>query len=138
MQIPIMKKAIIPILTAAISMTLFTACHHDSLENRAERDARDYTERYCPTPFTDNQRTDSITFTRADKTFHYFYTLRDEADNAEIINQHKASLKQALQDDLDKNTQSKAYKDAGFRFHYVFRSGKTAKVLFEQTLKGKH
>ena len=77
-----MKKAIIPILTAAISMTLFTACHHDSLEDRAERDARDYTERYCPTPFTDNQRTDSITFTRADKTFHYFYTLRDEADTA--------------------------------------------------------
>ena len=36
-----MKKAIIPILTAAISMTLFTACHHDSLEDRAERDARD-------------------------------------------------------------------------------------------------
>ena len=96
------------------------------------------TERYCTTPFTANQRTDSITFTRTDKTFHYFYTLRDEADNAEIINQHKASLKQALQDDLDKNTQSKAYKDAGFRFHYVFRSGKTAKVLFEQTLKGKH
>ena len=87
-----MKKAIIPILTAAISMTLFTACHHDSLEDRAERDARDYTERYCPTPFTDNQRTDSITFTRADKTFHYFYTLRDEADNAEIINQHKATM----------------------------------------------
>lgn len=67
-----MKKAIIPILTAAISVTLFTACHHDSLEDRAERDARDYTERYCPTPFTDNQRTDSITFTRTDKTFHYF------------------------------------------------------------------
>ena len=50
MQIPIMKKAIIPILTAAISMTLFTACHHDSLEDRAERDARTTQSATAPLP----------------------------------------------------------------------------------------
>ena len=129
-----MKKTILPLLLTLVGLA---SCHHDTLEDRAEKDVTEYTKRYCPTPFTDNQRTDSITFTRADKTFHYYYTLRNVADNPEIIRQNKAKLTHALQEDLDKSTQSKAYKDAGFRFHYVFRSASTGKTLLEQKLKGK-
>ena len=115
-----MKKNILTIALALAGLAVLSSCHHNTLEDRAEKDASEYTRRYCPTPFTDNQRTDSITFTRADKTFHYYYTLRH-----------------ALQADLDKGTQNKAYKDAGFRFHYVFRSATTGKTLLEQKLKGK-
>lgn len=132
-----MKKTILPLILALASLASLTSCHHDTLEDRAEKEVNEYTKRYCPTPFTDNQRTDSITFTRADKTFHYYYTLRDVADNPEIIRQNKARLTHALQEDLDKSTQSKAYKDAGFRFHYVFRSASTGKTLLEKKLKGK-
>ena len=120
-----MKKTILSLLLAFSGLTSFTSCHHDTLEDRAEKEATDYTSRYCPTPFTDNQRTDSVTFTRADRTFHYYYTLRDVADNPEL----------SLQD-LNKSTQSKVYKDAGFTFHYVFRSATTGKTLLEQKLKG--
>ncbi len=132
-----MKKTIRPLLLALAGVACLTSCHHDTLEDRAEKEVTEYTKRYCPTPFTDNQRTDSITFTRANKTFHSYYTLRDVADNPEIIRQNKAQLTRALQDDLDKSTQNKAYKDAGFTFHYVFRSASTGKTLFEQKLMGK-
>lgn len=132
-----MKKAYILTSVATACLLALTACHHDSLEDRAEHEVADYTQRYCPTPYASNQRTDSITFTRSSHTFHFNYTLRDVADNPEIISQNKAKLKQALQEDLDKSTQNKTYKEAGYRFHYVFRSQKTGKVLFEQTLVGK-
>ena len=132
-----MKKNILTIALALAGLAVLSSCHHNTLEDRAEKDASEYTRRYCPTPFTDNQRTDSITFTRADKTFHYYYTLRDAADNPEIIRQNKGKLIHALQADLDKGTQNKAYKDAGFRFHYVFRSATPGKTLLEQKLTGK-
>lgn len=132
-----MKKRILAIILATTGLVALTSCHHDTLEDRAEKDATEYTKRYCPTPFADNQRTDSISFTRSDKTFHYYYTLRDAADNPEIIRQNKAKLERALQEELNNSTQSKAYKDAGFCFHYVFRSASTGKVLLEQKLKGK-
>ena len=131
-----MKKTILSLLLAFSGLTSFTSCHHDTLEDRAEKEATDYTSRYCPTPFTDNQRTDSVTFTRADRTFHYYYTLRDVADNPELILQNKSKLAHALQEDLNTSTQSKVYKDAGFTFHYVFRSATTGKTLLEQKLKG--
>ncbi len=130
-----MKK--VTLLALAVATSLLTACHHDTLEDRAEREVTEYTERYCPTPYANNQRTDSITFSRTDKTFHFYYTLRDIADDPALISQNKGKLKQALQQDLDNSTQSKTYKEAGYRFHYVFRSAKTGKLLFEQTLKGK-
>ncbi len=132
-----MKKITAPLVIAALTMTALTSCHHSSLEDRAEQEANDYTSRYCPTPYTDNQRTDSIAFSRADRTFHYYYTLRGNADNTEIIEQNKDKLKQVLQEELNGNTKSKAYKDAGFRFHYVFRSATTGRTLYEQVLKGK-
>ncbi len=132
-----MKKLILSLILAVIGLTALTSCHHDTLEDRAEKDVTEFTKRYCPTPYADNQRTDSITFTRTDKTFHYYYTLRDVADNPEVIRQNKGKLVHALQEDLNKSTQSKAYKEAGFRFHYVFRSATTGKVLLEQKLKGK-
>lgn len=132
-----MKKTILPLFLTIAGVACLTACHHDTLEDRAEKEATEFTKRYCPTPFTDNQRTDSVTFTRADKSFHYYYTLRDVADNVEIIKQNKAQLIRALQEELDKNTQSKSYKEAGFTFHYVFRSATTGKTLLEQKLKGK-
>ena len=38
------------IFCAAIAATLLLTSCHDSLEDRAEKEAKKYTERYCPTP----------------------------------------------------------------------------------------
>lgn len=127
------------LLTATLAAYLFlsTACNHSSLEDRAEKDAKDFTERYCPTPVQQMQRTDSITFDRSTHTFKYYYTLTNAADNADNVNKVKHKLKPALLKDLKDNTNNKLYKKEAYNFHYIFRSESSKKVLYELVLTAK-
>ena len=117
-----MKKFLI----AAIVIASMSSCHHDSLEDRAEKLTKDYTERYCPTPVQNMQRTDSIT-----------YTLSGKADDAKIIAKNKGKLNKELLRQLKDNTSYKVFKEAGFNFHYVFRSQANGKVLLESNFTKK-
>lgn len=114
-----------------------TACSHTSLEDRAEQEARDFTERYCPTPVQNLQRTDSVTFDKASHTFKYHYTLTGAADNIEAINKVRDQLRPALLKDLVGNTQSKVFKEEGYSFQYIYRSATSKKVLYELVLTAK-
>lgn len=76
-----MKKTLI----LALATLALTSCHRTNLEDLAAKTAEEYTERYCPTPFEDNQRTDSVGFDRATHTFSYYYTLSGKIDNPEIL-----------------------------------------------------
>ena len=125
------------IILATIFAVALTACHHDTLDDRAEQITKDYTERYCPTPVQYMQRTDSLTFTRATHTFNFYYTLSDKADNAEVINQQKGKIVKELLRQLKDNTSYKVFKEAGSNFHYVFRSASTKAVLLESTFTKK-
>lgn len=113
---------------------LLTSCH-DSLEDRAEKEAKKYTERYCPTPVRDNQRTDSLTFDRKTHTYNYYYTLVGPADNPDAINQNKAKLTKMLVQGVKNDTRMQTYKEAGFKFHFIYRSESTGKVLLDFTVK---
>ena len=108
------------IFCAAIAATLLMTSCHDSLEDRAEKEAKKYTERYCPTPVRDNQRTD---------------TLVGPADNPEVINQNKAKLTNMLVQGVKNDTRMQTYKEAGFKFHLIYRSASTGKVLLDFTVK---
>lgn len=133
-----MKRLFHVIALSAYVCTMLTACHHASLADRAEKEVKDYTERYCPTPMVENQRTDSVTFTRSTNTINYYYTLGGTADNAELFARFMPKLTKVVLQQLKDNTQIRAYKAAGFNFHYVFRSEKTGKVLLEKTFTKKH
>jgi len=124
------------ILLTALSVCLF-ACQHASLEDRAESYTKDYTERFCPTPVQDMQRTDSLTFDRSSHTFNYYFTLVDKADNADIIKVKRKEITDALLKQLKENTSAKLYKDEGYNFHYVFRSGSKGNILLEHTFTSK-
>lgn len=123
------------IFCAAIAATLLMTSCHDSLEDRAEKEAKKYTERYCPTPVRDNQRTDSLTFDRKTHTYNYYYTLVGPADNPEAINQNKAKLTKMLVQGVKNDTRMQTYKEAGFKFHFIYRSESTGKVLLDFTVK---
>ena len=75
-----MKKIIILL----VGVAMLTACH-ESLEERAEREAKEFTEKNCPTPVRENTRTDSLTYDKESRTIGYWYTLCGQADNAEAI-----------------------------------------------------
>lgn len=130
-----MNKRIIFGLAWAIAA--FSSCHRDSLEDRAEKMAKDFTQRYCPTPVTNLQRTDSVCFDKTHRTMNYYYTLVGQADNEDVVQKSTSQLRQALKKQLKSDTQIKAFVEAGFLFRYVYRSEKTGKVLFDETINGK-
>lgn len=127
-------KSLFHVLTvSAFVCTVLCGCHHDSLADRAEKEVKDYTERYCPTPMVNGQRTDSLTFSRATNTITYYYTIGGKIDDEQIFKQYRQKLTKVLRQQLKDNTQIRAYKEAGFNFHYVFHSEKSGKVLLEST-----
>ncbi len=59
-----MKKKLIYI---GIFASLLVSCT-ESLEDKAAREAKEYTEKYCPTPYVNDSRTDSAAFDKNTKT----------------------------------------------------------------------
>ena len=107
----------------------FSACQ-ESLEDRCERDAKDYTRKHCPTAIDQNTIIDSLTFDRATHTIHYYYKLTGIDDEEKMLADVHAvnELKQGLKN----STAVKTYKDAKYRFAYTYRSSKNPqKILLD-------
>lgn len=119
------------ILFSAIA--LLFACQ-ESMEDRAEREAKEYTKRMCPTPIYNDTRTDSVTFDKLTKTYTYhcsFFNLLDDSAN---FNRVKDQVHELMLKELVEATNIKAYKDAGFNFEYVCRSAKNPKLILYRDL----
>lgn len=112
---------------------LFSSCW-ESLEDRAERESREYTLKFCPTPPENGVISDSLVFDKKTKTQYYYITFTGDIDNAEAIAMHMDKLKQGLCEQVRSNPRNQAYKDAGFNFAYVCRSQKTGKVILNFTV----
>jgi ADP-ribose pyrophosphatase YjhB (NUDIX family) len=125
-----MKKIIILLIGACFMVS----CRHESLEDRAAREAKEYTEKYCPTPIENYTRTDSIVFDKNTRTYYYFCTLTDKMDDSAIITAKAKSIRTALATGIAKDTKTKAYKDAGFNFAYVLHSQKRPQQILFQAL----
>ena len=110
----------------AIITLIFTACQ-ESLEDRCERDAKEYTRKQCPATIDKYTIIDSLTFERATHTIHYYYRLTGAADEAQMIKEIDAvnTLKQTLKN----STSVKTYKDKKYRFAYTYRSAKDPKKI---------
>ena len=121
-----MKKYL---LFAVASLALMCSCHHDTIEDRAEREAKDYTDKFCPTPYTNDVRTDSLTFDKSSKTFTYYCRLRGLIDNPKVIAENETKLKTAIRENFSNDTGTKIYKDAKFNFIYILRSDNDPKTI---------
>lgn len=113
------------LLTSAI---IFAACQ-ESLEEKADRDAKDYTRKYCPTPVINHTRTDSVTFNKTKKLYTYHMTFVDELDDKELIDANKDKIEQMLLSGIRESTSMKIYLEAGFKFQYICRSEKNPKDI---------
>ena len=103
-----------------ISSSLFLlACGHESLEDRASREASEFT------------RTDSVVFYKSTRTYTYYCSFSGMFDNSRIINKVHAKIREGLSKGIIDNTNLKVYKEAGFNFEYVCHSTQSPKkVLF--------
>lgn len=128
-----MKKTVLAIGVVAMLM----ACH-EGIEERAAREAREYTERFCPTPVQNFTRTDSVVFYKDTKTYTYYCSVVDRMDDEAIIKANQANLQSGLLASIKQNTNIVVYKKANFNFAYVLHSSaQPQKVLFKATYSPK-
>ena len=126
-----MKKAIYTLFLAS----LVVSCT-ESLEDKAVREAKEYTEKYCPTPYVNDSRTDSATFDKSTKTYVYYISLRNKADNKQVIEANKNKLHKIQKEALDNNPGLKKYKEEHFTFRFVYHSAKNPKeILLDDVFK---
>lgn len=125
-------KKIVYTMTA---LALLASCT-ESLEDKAAREAKEYTEKVCPTPFINDGRTDSASFDKNTRTYTYYMLLRGKADNAILIRNNKKKLHDIQKESLDNNPGLKKYKEAHFSFRFIYRSAKNPKeILLDDTFK---
>lgn len=127
------KKYLISIILS-IPFLLYSCA--ESMEERAAREAKDYTRKFCPTPFINNIRTDSITFNERTKTYTYYCTFGNILDNPEIIEANRSKIEKILMASIQESTSMKPYIEAGFHFKYICRSEKNSdKTLIETAIQ---
>ena len=118
-------------LLVIFSCLFLLACGHESLEDRASREALEFTKKYCPTPVSNNTRTDSVVFYKSTKTYTYYCSFFGMFDDSNVINRVSVKIREGLSKGIIDNTNLKVYKDAGFNFEYVcFSTQFPKKVLF--------
>lgn len=94
----------------------------ESLADKSEREAVEYTRKKCPARIDKNTTIDSLVFDKRTLTMHYYYTMSGNGDNPELLRQVDA--RQVLLDKVRNSTSLKKYKDAGFNFAYIYFSEK--------------
>lgn len=117
--------------------TVFLCGCTENVADQAERQAKDFTRKMCPTPYINDERTDSVVFTKDGNVYTYYKRLRGKADNEKIINKLRTQLRSRLLDDLKNDLPSKRMKEEGFVFKYVYRSESTNKTILVETFTKK-
>ena len=118
-----------------ILIFILSACH-DNLKDRAAREAKEYTQRNCPTPVINNTRTDSVIFDKTNTNYIYYCSFVGELDNGTLIKRNWKQIHDGLYAKIKNNSSMKVYVYAGFTFTYIVRSDKDpSKVLYLDTIK---
>lgn len=120
------------IIFASLLASLLVACQ-ESLEDKAAREAAEYTRKYCPTPVVNYIRTDSVSFNKQSRTYTYYCSFADLLDNEKVVADNRALIMRTLTASVKASTIMKPYVQAGFHFLYVCRSAKDPKVVYLQT-----
>lgn len=109
---------------------------HENLEDRSAREAKEYTEKYCPTPVVNGSRTDSVTFQKETKTYTYYCSFVGKLDNAQIVARNRGKIHRLMVKEIKDNTSIRKLKNAKYNFAYVVHSDKDPqKILYQQTIR---
>jgi hypothetical protein len=121
-------------LTVVASLALI-ACQ-ESLDEKAAKEAKLYTQKNCPAQIAENLTMDSLTFEQATHTLRYYYTISGTGDSVGLLNPESA--RSALLAELKNTTSMMAFKEAGFAFAYTYHSQRhRGTVLYETVFKAK-
>ena len=113
---------------------LFASCHQESLEERAHREAQEYTRKNCPQKQGDNVILDSLVFDMDSRTLIEYSRALNGIDDQEFISSNKAELDEKSTQLIRQEVKYKRYRDAGCSFRFVLRSDSTKNVLYDKTI----
>lgn len=99
----------------------FVSCH-ESLEQRAAREAKLYTNKNCPSAIKNNIRTDSLVFDENSRTLIYYYSFFGILDDSVNVTNQRDRMISTLTDAIKRDISLKTYKDAGFNIRYEYHS----------------
>lgn len=116
-------------LLAYFLLGLMAVSCQESLEDRAARELKEYTEKNCPTPVVNNQQMDSASFERESRTLRFYYKLYDKSDSKALFAQHGKDIRKQILNELKNSTSTKSYKDAGFNYRYTYRSASNPNTI---------
>ncbi|MBR1548921.1 MAG: hypothetical protein IJ637_09390 [Prevotella sp.] len=118
-------------LCMAAMLSALAACQ-ESLEERCQRECREFTQKKCPMRIDQYTVMDSMTFNAQAHTITYAYTLNGMLDDSTYLS--RANPQELLLGEVRNSTNLKLYKEAGYNFRYVYNStrNKGAK-LFDTT-----
>lgn len=117
-----------------IAVFSFISCH-ESIEDRAYREAIEFTKKNCPVPVAENVVCDSMSFTNATRTVNYYFSLSGALDST-ITDKNK--IHEELLKMVKDSPALRAYKNADFNFSYIYQSTKNkGKRLLSVTITPK-
>lgn len=125
-----MKQTIILLAIAALSMS---ACKHESVDDRVEREAREYTEKYCPTPDNNGTRVDSMVYDRASRTLINYCTVTGAADNAKVMTENERNIADGITTEVRNDPKCKGYRNSKIAIRYILRSAANPKTIWIDT-----
>ena len=120
------------ILLSLACLAFFAACQ-ESIEKRAERDARQLTEKKCPMPISSdgNVILERAEFDIPTRTWKEELLL-NLAEDTELAD---GEIRELLINELRNSPSYKPYMDNGFNFHYIYRRMSNPKdTLIDMTL----
>ncbi len=112
-----------------IFFAFFCFSCQESLEDRAFKEAKEFTEKNCLTPAQNYTIIDSIAFDKISKIYTYYYSFCDLFDNNELVKENKEVIHKYLKKNSDTNPNIKIYKEAGFKFTYIVHSFKNKNII---------
>lgn len=123
-----------PYLYISFLSLALVSCH-ESLEERAEREAKEYTRKNCPMQLSEYVTNDSMTYEKDTRTIHYYYSMKGNADTTAI---DKKKAEEELIKGLKNTTSLRAYKKEKFNFAYTYHSTKNkGQIIFDVKLTPK-
>lgn len=117
-----------------LATVMLVSCH-ESIEDRAAREAYDFTRKNCPNPISEYITNDSVSFDKSTRTVKYYYSLSGRLDTTLI---DKKKMQQEMVGIVQDAPALRAYKNADFNFSYIYYSTKhKGKMLISVTVTPK-
>lgn len=122
------------IILASLLFSLISC--QESLDDRCEREVREYTNKKCPTTVGENIVLDSMVFHKGTHTLQYYYTIGGPLDDDKTLIKG-TEIRKKLLEQLRNTVSLKSYKEAGYSFATTFwsaskRGEKLAEYTFTQ------